>query len=458
MKKLSLTVHSYYETNELDPYNPEIWARESLELLVENMIMGQLVYREFSNEIADAGDVVNTRMPAEFVMKRKGMEADVTVQNARAVNVPVKLNQHLHTSFFLRDRQMATGFKNLVAEFLVPAVQSIARGVDLILSTQSYQFMGNAVGQLGTISSSNVKGYILDARQVAFNNKLPNDRNMIWTGSSEKAALDLDLFTSSEKVGDEGTAMREGSLGRKFGFNNFAAQNQPEITTTTDLVIGAASASAAAGATSLSVDGLSAAITDGTWFTVEGDNIPHKVTGTTGGATPTAIAFTPALVRAVENDAVVTIYDPGKVNLTAGYDAGHELPIVVDDFTLAPQVGQGVSFGTQDHVYGIIEATTTSITLDRPLEASVANDVTVNLLPAGSYNLGFDRGAIALVTRPLEVAPARLGPLCYVANAYGLSMRVTMSYEGRGQGILVTVDLLCGVKTLNTNRGILMYG
>ena len=39
------------------------------------------------------------------------------------------------------------------------------------------------------------------------------------------ANLKTDLFISAEKVGDNGTALREASLGRKFGFDIYTDQN-----------------------------------------------------------------------------------------------------------------------------------------------------------------------------------------------------------------------------------------
>ena len=108
-------------------YIPEVWAQESLMILEDNMIVGNLVHRDFEDEIKDFGDVVNTRKPGTFTAKRKGANDDVTVQDASATKVQVKLNQHLHTTFRLRDSQMSLSFKDLVAEFLRPAVVSIAR-------------------------------------------------------------------------------------------------------------------------------------------------------------------------------------------------------------------------------------------------------------------------------------------------------------------------------------------
>ena len=41
-------------------------GEEGLAILEENMVMANLVHRDFENEIAKFGDVVNTRKPGEF--------------------------------------------------------------------------------------------------------------------------------------------------------------------------------------------------------------------------------------------------------------------------------------------------------------------------------------------------------------------------------------------------------
>jgi hypothetical protein len=40
-------------------------------ILEENMVASNLVHRDFQNEIAKFGDVVNTRRPGMFKIKRK---------------------------------------------------------------------------------------------------------------------------------------------------------------------------------------------------------------------------------------------------------------------------------------------------------------------------------------------------------------------------------------------------
>ncbi|MEX0827859.1 MAG: hypothetical protein WD005_02800, partial [Haliea sp.] len=46
-----------------DAFVPEVWAQEGLAILEENMVAANLVHRDFENQIASFGDVVNTRRP-----------------------------------------------------------------------------------------------------------------------------------------------------------------------------------------------------------------------------------------------------------------------------------------------------------------------------------------------------------------------------------------------------------
>lgn len=450
--------------NNLDAFFPQLWAQESLAILDENMVIGMLVHRDFENTLARFGDTVNTRQPAEFTAQRKGLNDSVTIQNVTATNVAVKLNQLVHTSFLLRDGEETWAFKDLVTEYLEPAMVAQARFVDQVLLGQYAQFIGNGAGKLDGLSSSTAKSYILDARKKMNTNKVPEaGRNLIWTPNSESEVLQLDLFISADKIGDDGTAMREASIGRKLQFNHWMSQNASTIAVSSvDKVTGAINNAAgyAAGTTTFTVDGLSAAIPVNSWLTIAGDMSPLRVVSSVGGAAPTAVTVTNGTNYAVVDNAVVTLINPGAVNLAAGYAVGYDSTIVVDGFTNTPEAGQLVTFGTDPTgpVYSIIRATSTTILLDRPLEVALTDNETVNPGPPGEYNFGFTKNAMALVVRPLAAPRPGVGALSAVVNYNGLAMRATITYDGDKQGHLVTLDMLMGVKTLNSSLGVVLFG
>jgi hypothetical protein len=174
------------------------------------------------------------------------------------------LNQHLHTSFLIKDGDQSKSFKDLIAEYLAPAMLSIARAIDQIVTGQVYQFLANSAGQLNGLSKTTAEQYLVQTRQVLNINKAyVQDRNLILSPVSESQLLQDQAFLQAYSVGDDGTALREASLGRKFGFDLFMAQNQPYVTTTVDKVTGAINNASGypAGTKTFTVDGLSAAIT-----------------------------------------------------------------------------------------------------------------------------------------------------------------------------------------------------
>ena len=92
--------------------------------------------------------------------------------------------------------------------------------------------------------------------------------------------------------------------------------------------------------------------------------------------------------------------------------------------------------------------------LNRATDEALADDDVAAIGPMGEYGLAFHRDAIALVTRPLALPMSGTGAAAAVASGGGLSVRVVITYDGAKQGHLVTVDILCGVKTLNTSLGV----
>jgi len=446
--------------NDLDAYIPEVWAAESLMTLEANMVIANLVHRDFSMELAQFGDVVNTRRPASFTAKRKTDDDEVSVQDATATNVQVPLNQHIHTSFVIRDGESTKAFKDLASEYLVPAIQSIAERIDEILLTQMYQFVGNSAGAFGTALT---QSSVVDIREVLNVNKAPmTGRNLILTPSQEADVLNVSNFLTADKIGDDGTAIREASIGRRMGFDIFMCQNAPSIAAGNTTVVGTLTGAHVAGSTALVVGGFTGAITAGSWLTVVGDMTPQKVISHTelSGDTVGLVVW-PGLKTAGTAGGAVTVYSPGAVNNVAGYDLGYcgATPLVINGFTVAPKTGQLVSFDTAESAVGnygaLATPTTIALELDRSLRADLTHAQVAAIGPAGQYGFAFHKNAIALVSRPL-LAPGG-GARTATAAANGVAVRVELAREARKQGLLVTVDVLCGVKVLDTNLGAILY-
>jgi hypothetical protein len=453
--------------NDNNAFIPELWAMEGLHILEENMVMASLVHRDFSNEIANYGDVVNTRRPGTFSTKRKTDSDSIVLQDAAATNVQVPLDQHMYVSFTIKDGEASKSFQELVDIYLLPGMMGIARGVDRAILGAVPQFLTNKVGKLGELSALNAKDYLLEAREVMNENlAFPESRNCVLAPSAETAMLKTEMFLKANERGDNGRALREAALGRVLGFDTWMDQNVSGLDAVNlDTSLGATTSGYAAGysgnmTVNMTPDYESSV---GEYVTIDGNNQPTQLTVANIAANDTdIIAVDEALKYVVANAAVVTIYKKCQIDLTAGYAAGWAKAINLDGFTATkyPRVGQLIDISGVTYV--IIESDDNSgdreIWLDRPLEVAIIDGADVFPGPGGSFNLCFHRDAIALVTRPLALPANALGVRSQVGVYNNIAMRVTMQYDITTQGTVVTLDILCGVKQLDARLGCVLLG
>jgi len=432
--------------------------------------MGSLVYRDFEPLIANFGDVVNTSRPADFKGKRKTDADNVVTQNAVSPNIRVPLDQHLHVSFVIKDGEYSKALPDLLERYMEPAARELAEKVDQVLTGQAARLAVNAVGRMTEITELNADTFVLDADQFLNDNRAPKSgRYLVLSSRANRACLGAELFVSAEKRGDEGSALREASLGRVYGFDGFMDQNVNNVRADLDdsetAAITGAHPVGYAGTIPTSLTTTTTIV--GSYVRIPGHTRVYRTTVVTDNSGDATITLDAPLEKAVSAAAVIVGTRVGAVDVAVSYLLGHVQDITVDGHASGrgPQVGQTVTFGVggASHIYNIIDVTVTSATvsqimLDRPLEAVVADNAVVYYGVAGNKNLAFTRDSIALVTRPLSLPPDGSGARAAVTSFDGLSMRVVMTYDGVAQGTRVTFDLLCGVAILDTRQAVVVYG
>lgn len=113
--------------------------------------------------------------------------------------------------------------------------------------------------------------------------------------------------------------------------------------------------------------------------------------------------------------------------------------------------GDIVSFANVDGSYIVLADKATDATGAGTFNVypALKADVTtakITVTAAHKANLAFHRNAFALVTRPLETP---LGAAkCEVVNWKGMSLRIVYGYDMQKKADVVSIDMLCGVKTL----------
>lgn len=203
---------------------PSIIAKEAMMQLKNNIVMANLVHRDYSNEfVSGVGNTVTIRKPATFEAKEFDRTAGIQIQDATEGSETVVLDKLLDVSFEVTAEQLTLDIQDFSEQLLTPAMQSFANKIDQYL-LGLYKDIPDYYGTAGTVPSA--VGDITNTRMVLNTNKAPfESRNLVLDPVSENSFLQIPGFYEADKVGDSGTALREASLGRKFGFDIFTDQN-----------------------------------------------------------------------------------------------------------------------------------------------------------------------------------------------------------------------------------------
>jgi len=450
--KLFLKPFKVAHANSLTAFNPAIWAQESLIVLEQKQVAANFVHRDFSNQIQAFGDTVHTRRPGKFYAKRKTTADQVSIQDASSTDVQIVLNQHLHTSFTIKDGEESLAMQSLVATYLEPAMTAITRALDEIVLSAAYAGLENHVGRLGT-AASKASCIALDTKFNQLNVPADDPRYCFLTPTSKGDLLAETSFTKANEIGTT-DAVRKAYLGELFGVNYMMTQLAPTIDAGALTLITATNTNALAkGATgSFTVGAASGTLAAGMWVTAAG--IPYFVTACTPS---TAITLDRPLDEAIGATDVFTFVTQAQID-TNTYAAGYAKELLYK--TELAQRGQLFNLKLDLQRYGALsEASFATLLLPHiPTATTVtANDV-IGLGPAGNWNMAWHPNAIALVTRPLSAIPAGMGARSSVASSRGFGLRVTTGYSILDQGIVVTIDVLAGVKVLDANLMAIMFG
>jgi P22 coat protein - gene protein 5 len=126
-------------------------AADALPALMGNLVMGNLVNRDYEPVLANAGDTINIPIPPVLVANNIAEGGTVTPQNPSLGNAQIVLNTHAEATFQIPDVTKAIAFPELLKAYMQPAVIAIAERVERDLLGLYAQFTANTpVGSAGT--------------------------------------------------------------------------------------------------------------------------------------------------------------------------------------------------------------------------------------------------------------------------------------------------------------------
>lgn len=190
-------------------------AVDALPALVGNLVMGNLVNRNYESVLAQAGDTVNVPIPPTLTANNIAEGGSVQTQNPSLGNAQIVLNTHAEATFLIPDVTKALAVPDLLKLYMGPAVIALAERIETDLLGMYPFFTANtAVGS----SNTPLTEAVLDSAETAlFAAKIPQGepKYLVVSGGAYGGLRQIPKFQSWQNTGQQGiNAIIEGEIGK----------------------------------------------------------------------------------------------------------------------------------------------------------------------------------------------------------------------------------------------------
>jgi hypothetical protein len=204
-------------------------AADALPVLVGNLVMGNLVNRDYEPVLAHAGDTINIPIPPTMVANNILEGGAVQPQNPSLGNAQIVVNTHVESTFQIPDVTKVLAVPDLLKIYMQPAVAAIAQRMESDLLNLYAGFTANTpVGTPGTA----ITEAVVDAAETAlFLAKVPpqEQKYMLVDANTYSQWRQIPRFSEYQNAGEAGLrAIVDGSIGKVKDFFVFRSQFVPK--------------------------------------------------------------------------------------------------------------------------------------------------------------------------------------------------------------------------------------
>lgn len=214
---------------------PSFVAAQMLPALIGELVMGNLVNRDYEPVLAAAGDTVNVPIPPVLVANNLIESGSVQPQNPSLGNASIVLDTHAEATFMIPDVTRALAYPDLMRGYMQPAVNALALSVETALLNQYILFTANTpVGGQSAMDESRVDS----AETTLFNALVPatEPKYMVVSGTAYGQMRQIPRFTEYQTSVDRGemSPLKSGTLvGKVKDFTVVRSQYVPNAGGTT---------------------------------------------------------------------------------------------------------------------------------------------------------------------------------------------------------------------------------
>lgn len=200
-------------------------AADALPALVGNLIMGNLVNRDYEPTLAQAGDTVNVPIPPTLVANNLAEGGTVNPQNPSLGNAQIVLNTHAEATFQIPDVTKVLAVPDLLRVYMQPAVIAIAERIESDLLGLYASFTANA--PVGTAGTPITEAVVDTAETALFQAKAPatQSKYLVVDAGTYSQMRQIPRFSEFQTVGEAGLrALIDGTVGKIKDFFVFRSQ------------------------------------------------------------------------------------------------------------------------------------------------------------------------------------------------------------------------------------------
>jgi P22 coat protein - gene protein 5 len=200
-------------------------AADALPALMGNLVMGNLVNRDFEATLARAGDTVNVPIPPTLMANNLAEGAAVNLQAQNIGNAQIVLNTHAEASFQIPDVTKVLAVPDLLKLYMQPAVVAIAERIETDLLNLYPNFTANTA--VGTGGSPITEATVDAAETALFTAKIPPSASkyLVVDPSTYSTMRQIPRFSEFNTAGEAGLrALVDGAVGKMKDFYIFRSQ------------------------------------------------------------------------------------------------------------------------------------------------------------------------------------------------------------------------------------------
>ena len=200
-------------------------AADALPALMGNLVMGNLVNRDYEPTLAQAGDTVNVPIPPTLTANNIVEGGTVQTQAPSLGNAQIILNTHAEATFQIPDVTKILAVPDLLKLYMQPAVVALAERIETDLLALYPLFTSNTA--VGTGGSAITEATVDSAETALFAAKVPASASkyLVVDSATYSQLRQIPRFSEFQTAGEAGLrALIDGAVGKMKDFYIFRSQ------------------------------------------------------------------------------------------------------------------------------------------------------------------------------------------------------------------------------------------